>query len=126
MVKIFQIFFLLVAMSFFAQIKNDSSILGKWQLIASSGSNGAKNYTNEVKNGEILFFQSKNQVSNEKDSKGTYQLNGDKLKIMLRGLTKHYLLYHDEKNNTIFFITPVTDQYQIICDEGCSFTYTKI
>lgn len=125
MVKLIQIILLLFVITSCAQIKNKNILLGKWQLIATNENDGGKPHTNEVKNGEILNFQDRNLLNNEKGEKGTYQLENDHLKIVLSGNTRQYLLWYDDKKNTVLHLTPVTEHYQLICDEGCSFTYVK-
>lgn len=83
MVKLIQIILLLFVITSCAQIKNKNILLGKWQLIATNESDGAKPHTNEVKNGEIINFQDRNLLNNEKGEKGTYQLENDHLKLSL-------------------------------------------
>lgn len=108
------------------QKRTYNSIIGKWKLIAESGSNGTEMYTNEIKNGEILSFEPQNMIRNEKGEKGSYELLDNKLKIQLKGLDRYYLLFYDDDKSNTIYLNPVTPKYEIICDEGCSFTYRKL
>ena len=107
------------------QNNNKFSIFGKWQKIAESGSNGAKIYTTEIKNGEILSFEKNKIVKDRLGNIGTFTLDGEKLKISLNKKEEYYFIYFDKKDLTKMYLSPVTPEYQIICDEGCSYTYTK-
>ena len=108
------------------QYNNKFSILGKWQRTAQSESNGgAKIYTTRIKNGEILSFEKNNKVKDEKGNLGTYTLDREKLKITLNKKEEYYFVYYDKKDVTKIYLNPVTPKYQIICDEGCAYTYTK-
>lgn len=125
--KFFTILLLMIfSINTCAQEKRNNSMIGKWKLIAESGRNGANVFTNEIKNGEILIFETENKITNEKGKKGTYELNDNKLKIKLNGLEKYYLLFYDDNKSNIIYFNPATPKYEILCDEGCSFTYIKL
>lgn len=125
--KFFIIFLLLLfSINTHAQERKNNSIIGKWKLVAEGGSTGANVYSNEIKNGEILIFESENKIKNGKGKKGTYELHDDKLKIKLNREERYYLLSYDENKSNIIYFNPATPKYQIICDEGCAFTYKKL
>jgi hypothetical protein len=125
------LFFLLflLLLNTYAQDK-EFSIIGKWQKTAKSGSDGAHDFTIEIVNGEVLFFQKQNSVTDGFGNVGTYYFEGEKysgakLKVVFKKSTNYYIVYFDVKNPDEMNLTPVTSDYSIICDEGCSFTYTR-
>ncbi|TPD71263.1 hypothetical protein [Flavobacterium microcysteis] len=101
------------------------TILGKWQAVEYSGSDGAKGFTHKISNGEIFIFEMKNIVKDKLGNIGTYTFQNNKLHIELAEQDRYYTLYYDEINPERIFLNPVTSDYQIICDEGCAFTYEK-
>lgn len=103
--------------------KTEFSILGKWQKIAENGNDGAHDYTQKVENGEILFFENNSIVKDGIGNSGVYELNEHKLKIKLNEKENYYLAYHD---NDDLALTPVTSDYQILCDEGCAYIYKSV
>lgn len=119
-------FVVIISITACAQNKQEQSLIGQWKLIAENGNNGANDYTIEIKDGEILHFLSGNKIKNNKGDNGTYQLNNNKLMIQINQSKKYYLIFYDDDNSKIMYLNPVTEKYQIICDEGCSFTYKKI
>ncbi len=125
--KILFLFALIISIHSYSQSNSNKTLIGKWKLVAESSSNGsAKIFTNEIKNGEILIFQSKNRLKNENGNMGTYEIEGDKLKISIDKKERFYLLFFDENNLNKIYLNPATPKYEIICDEGCSFTYIKL
>ena len=77
------ILLLFFCITIFAQ-KKEFSILGKWQETAySADDGGGKMYTNKIKNGAILFFETNNSVKDNLGNIGTYELKGGRLKIEL-------------------------------------------
>lgn len=117
----------IISMNSYSQNNLNKTLIGKWKLIAESGSKGsAKIFTNEIKNGETLMFQSKSKLQNENGDKGTYNIDGNKLKINIDKKERFYLMFFDENNPNKIYLNPVTSKYEIICDEGCSFTYIKL
>lgn len=107
-----------------AQKKDDVTIVGKWQHVSTSGSNGAKMFTNKVKNGNILEFFPSNKITDNKGHSGYYKLNGEKLEISLDKKVNYFRVFFNGKKE--MNLSPVTADYQIICDEGCSDKYQKI
>ncbi len=101
------------------------SIHGKWQKVAESGSDGAKDFTIEIQNGETLLFKKNKKVEDSSGKKGRYKLNGRKLRVSLNNDLRYYLVFYDNNDLNKMFLNPVTSEYQIICDEGCSFTYVR-
>jgi len=119
-------FALIMSIHSCAQNKSTKSLIGKWKLIAESGSKGdAKIYTNKIKNGEILIFHVKQKLTNESGDEGKYKLDGNKLEINLNKKERFYLLFYDQNNSNKIYLSPVTPKYEIICDEGCSFIYER-
>lgn len=107
----------------------NDGLLGKWELREYSGKDGAKKFTTPVANGLILLFKENNEV--ERDGhKGSYSISKSKNEsdvydrlILDFGTEKHYYLYKIQENKLI--CTPVTKDFQIICDEGCADIYYK-
>lgn len=123
--KTFLMLFVFLGILFInAQKKDDVAIIGKWQHVSSSGSNGAKMFTNKVKNGNILEFLPSNKVTDNKGLVGFYKLNGEKLEISFDKKVNYYRVFFNGKKE--INLSPVTSDYQIICDEGCSDKYQKI
>lgn len=119
------LFPLLVFNSFKSQTK-EFTILGKWQAVESSASNGAKVITHKISNGEIFIFEMKNIVKDKIGNIGTYSFQDNKLHIDLAKQHRYYALYYKKINPERIFLNPVTSDYQIICDEGCAFVYQKL
>jgi hypothetical protein len=108
----------------FAQ--HNFSVIGKWQLVAYNGNNGAKDYTNVIKNGEILTFSADSMVKDSIGNTGKYSLGKDKI-----GYKLHYTLgnksfyYRVSNSKNTLELVPVTNTFSFICDEGCSYSYTR-
>jgi hypothetical protein len=123
--KTILIFFILIStISTYGQNK-PFSIYGKWQKVAESGSDGANKFTIGIKNGEILLFKKNKKVEDNAGNIGRYKLKGRKLKVTLNNSLKYYLVFYNDDDLNKMFLSPVTPEYQIICDEGCSFTYVR-
>ncbi|WP_447636615.1 hypothetical protein [Flavobacterium microcysteis] len=125
MKKIITCLFLTLVLNSCKSQKKEFTILGKWQAVEYSGSDGAKVFTNKISNGEIFIFEMKNVVKDKLGNTGTYTFQNNKLHIELAEQDKYYTLSYDEINPERIFLDPVTSDYQIICDEGCSFTFEK-
>jgi len=106
--------------------KTEFSILGKWQRIAYNGNDGANDYTQKVVNGEKLFFEKDNIVKDSLGIIGKYKFEQNKLEIFLNEKGSYYLVYYDINDLDKMHLNPVTSDYQIICDEGCSYTYVRL
>ena len=118
-------------------VNNDFAFLiGKWKHIASISSNGATKYTTKIKDGQTIIFEINGNVIIEKDDtkvNGTYKSqlrdtnirNEFKLCISSSKGSSYYIFYFGGNNSTVSLI-PVTSEYEIICDEGCSDIYEKI
>ena len=125
--KILFLLAFIISINSYSQNNLNKTLIGKWKFVAESGKNGsAKIFTNEIKNGETLIFESKSKLQNENGDKGTYKINGNKLKINIAKKERFYLMFFDEINPNKIYLNPVTSKYEIICDEGCSFTYIKL
>ena len=101
------------------------SLLGEWQCIEEHGSNGAREFTARIKDGDVLVFSEDNNVTDKKGNKGKYDLHGDSLHIAIPNNERFYFLYKFEDDFEKISLSPVTSEYQIICDEGCAFVYEK-
>jgi len=121
------IFLLLVIITISCKSQsNEFSLIGKWQAVESSSSDGAKTFTHKVKNGEIFIFDLNNIVKDKLGNIGKYSFQDEKLHIELANQHRYYKLYYEKDNPEQIFLNPVTSDYQIICDEGCAFVYEKI
>lgn len=108
-----------------AQKKN--SLIGNWKQIEEISSDGANKIRIPIKNGETLIFMNNNIVKDGLGNKGTYEFNGDKLHISLIKNERFYRFYRDNGGNSEkIYLSPVTSEYKIICDEGCAYIYEKI
>jgi hypothetical protein len=101
------------------------TLMGKWQHVSSIGSDGAKKFTQKVENGKILFFEDRNVVKDGAGSKGTYTLHGDSLHLVLPDHEEFYRLYRNKTDFDRISLSPVTNKYEIICDEGCADIYER-
>jgi hypothetical protein len=115
---------LFILKSYLCQTK-EFSIIGKWQETEHHGSDGAKAFVNKIKNGRVLIFDNKNGVKDEKKNKGTYQLKGDSLHIFLAKDNFYYRFNYKKNNTHKLNLTPVTEKYEIICDEGCASVFER-
>lgn len=112
--------------------ENYNFIIGKWQEIEYQGNNGAKDYVTKIENGQTITFEKNGNVVIEKDNirdKGKYEvLNHNKYnnKLHISSLKREYYYIFSHRESKHLFLTPVTSEYQIICDEGCTFVYKKI
>lgn len=131
MVKKCLIFLLFLSLSnAYAQDK-EFSIIGKWQEEAKVGSDGATNFRHEIINGNVLFFKKNNKISDRYGSKGKYYFKGEKhsglkLKIVLNKVASYYIAYYDINDPNKLSLVPVTSNYSIICEDGCTFVYQRI
>lgn len=105
---------------------NEFSLIGKWQAVESSSSDGAKSSKHKITNGEIFMFELNNIVTDKSGNIGKYSFQDEKLHIELANQHRYYLLYYEKDNPKRIFLNPVTSDYQIICDEGCAFVYEKV
>ena len=111
----------------------NNSITGSWQLTEHRGNNGAHDFTESIKNGPIFTFK-ENGVIEKDNTSGTYLISEsdttgyhqDRLYIGL-GTEKLYYIYQFESGlTTKLNLTPVTENYQLICDEGCTDVYKRL
>lgn len=107
-------------------------LIGKWKEVKYRGSNGADSFIRKIKNGRILTFEKDGSVIIEKDNikdKGKYEVHSDKYHTKLHISSpkgdSYYFVSFKEKDKKMA-LTPVTSEYEIICDEGCSDIYKKI
>lgn len=115
---------LIIFTNIIAQTK-EFPIVGNWQMVSLTANNGNHDYTQKVENGQKLFFEDNNIVTDGSGAKGTYEFHENRLKIVL-GTEKYYLAYYDLNDPDKIYLTPVTSNYQIICDEGCHDTYARL
>lgn len=106
--------------------KKEFTLLGTWKQTERLGNNGATNFRVPIENGIIFTFQSGNIVSDKFGKMGTYEIKGERLFIKLPDREYFYLIYLDKKDSEKMLLSPVTPEYQIICDEGCADVYEKI
>ncbi|WP_281310131.1 hypothetical protein [Flavobacterium flavigenum] len=76
----------------------------------------------KIENGQILTFEEYSLINDGLGNIGTFKKKGDSLHIMLDNQNKFYRIHLYNKKLTL---TPVTSKYEIICDEGCTYIYTK-
>lgn len=107
--------------------KKEFSLLGKWKENEEISSDGANKIRIPIENGEILIFEPNNVVKDGQDNEGTYEVKGNHLHIVINQKERFYLFsQYKEDNFEKIFLTPVTTEYKIICDEGCPHIYKKI
>mgnify|MGYP006164453869 FL=1 len=103
------------------------SLIGEWKEIEYRGSNGADVFVQKINKGRTFIFEKTNKVNIIKDGvviHGDYQIKGDSLQISLPNEDNFFLLFHLENGNLAF--NPMTEKYEIICDEGCAYIFKKI
>lgn len=107
-------------------------LIGKWKEVEYRGSNGAESFIKKIKNKQTLTFEKDGSVIIEKDNikdNGKYEVHSDKynkkLHISSPKGDSFYFVSFKEKDKKMT-LTPVTSEYEIICDEGCSNIYKKI
>ena len=102
------------------------SLLGTWKQTEYLGNDGAKDYTTRIENGPTFTFTQEGTVTDKQNQKGTYTLTGERLWMKFPEATYYYVIYTDGKEAKKMWATPVTPEYQFICDEGCAEVYVKI
>lgn len=119
--------FILLTCLFLVSYQISDGLLGKWEMREHTGKDGAKKFTTPVANGAILLFKENNEVERN-GLKGYYSISKSKNEsgvydrlILDLGTEKHYYLYRTHENKLI--CTPVTKDFEIICDEGCADIY---
>jgi hypothetical protein len=122
--NILSISFLVIVSSAFSQAK-EFSLSGKWQEIQNAGNDGAKKYVQKIENGRILIFESNNVLKDTLGNTGNYELKGDSLHFELSNRHYYFRLYQDQLYIHRIAFTPVTKEYEFICDEGCAFIYEQ-
>ncbi|MES2574767.1 MAG: hypothetical protein V4572_07480 [Bacteroidota bacterium] len=122
MKKLFTLTCILVVFSNCLAQNESFSLIGNWKEIEYHGNNGAEDYMRKIENGQILTFEEYNLIKDGLGNIGTYKKKGDSLHIMLANQNKFYRIHLYNKKLTL---TPVTSKYEIICDEGCGYIYTK-
>jgi hypothetical protein len=126
MKKILTLTFLIILTNSCKSQSNEFSLIGKWQAVESSSSNGAKVFTHKITNGEIFIFDLNNVVKDKLGNIGKYSIQDERLHIELANQDRYYKLYYEKDNPEQIYLNPVTADYQIICDEGCAFVYEKV
>ena len=117
--------FLLAALSSCGFAQTELSIIGRWKLTENHGNDGAHDYVIQVRDGNILIFE-KDEVVRDKDGNvGNYKYDGKKLSTTFADGTRHFIVYHDQDPTKLSLI-PVDENYDYICDEGCSSLYRRI
>lgn len=107
-------------------------LIGKWKEVEYRGSNGADFLLKRIKNKQRLTFEKDGSVIIEKNNtkeKGKYEVHSDeyykKLHISSSKGDSYYLISFIKEDKEMA-LTPVTSEYEIICDEGCAYVYKKI
>lgn len=126
MKKVLNLLLLTVIINSCKSQSNEFTLIGKWQAVESSSSDGAKPFTHKITNGEIFMFDQNNIVKDKLGNIGKYSFQDEKLHIELANQHRYYKLYYEKENPNQIFLNPVTSDYQIICDEGCAFAYEKV
>ena len=111
----------------------NNSIMGSWQLTEHRGNNGAHGFTENINNGPIFTFK-ENGVIEKDNTTGTYQIfqtdtagyYQDRLYINLDTEKLYYIYRFESGLTTKLNLTPVTENYQLICDEGCTDVYKRL
>lgn len=124
--KIIYILLPLLALALPCKAQNkEFDLLGTWKQTEHLGNDGAKDYVVAIENGPIFTFTKEGMVLDKSAKKVTYTFIEKKLCIRFPDQTYYYMVYPDEKNTKKMFVTPVTPEYQFICDEGCADVYVK-
>ena len=126
MKKVLTLTFLIILTSYCKSQSNGFSLIGKWVCVEEHGSNGAREFISKIKDGDILVFASANTVTDKRGVKGLYNLNGDSLHIAIPNNERFYILQKFKDDFEKISLVPVTSEYKVICDEGCSFIYKKV
>jgi hypothetical protein len=111
------------ALNVFSQIKNPS-ILGQWKEIEYYGNDGSHDYVQKVVDGRTFVFEENNVFKDGLGNKGTYHVSGDSLHVLLPESEFYFRFYENKKGEIA--LGPVTENYEIICDEGCAFIFKKV
>ncbi|KOP36879.1 hypothetical protein DBB36_11115 [Flavobacterium sp. WLB] len=106
--------------------KKEFTLIGKWKAIESSGSDGAKMYRTDIEDGNELVFEKGNIISDNLKNKGKYEISENRLHIIFPNEEIYYIYHQDESDSEKMYLQPVSADYTILCDEGCSTTYEKI
>lgn len=126
MKKILPLFLLIIITNSCKSQSNEFTLIGKWICIEEHGSNGAHEFISQIKDGDVLVFNTNNKVTDKRGIKGLYNLKGDSLHIAIPDNERFYILYKFKDSFDKIALSPVSSKYQIICDEGCSFIYEKV
>ncbi|MBS7232756.1 hypothetical protein KHA90_17195 [Flavobacterium psychroterrae] len=102
------------------------SIIGKWKAIESISSNGATQSRTDIEDGDEIIFEKNNIVIDHLKNKGKYEIIGDSLHLIFPKEEFFYFCRTNEWSSKKMTLDPVTNEYQFICDEGCSTIYKKI
>ena len=125
MKKMLSLFLLIIIINSCKSQSNEFTLIGKWICIEEHGSNGADRFISPIKDGDILVFDTDNIVTDKRGIKGLYNLKGDSLHIAIPDNERFYILYKFKDSFDKIALSPVSSEYQIICDEGCAFVYEK-
>ncbi|UPT71182.1 MAG: hypothetical protein M0D53_01860 [Flavobacterium sp. JAD_PAG50586_2] len=116
---------LLVFSSCSSQVK-EFSLIGRWEMTEFWGSDGAKTYTEKRENQKVFTFEPNNIVKDKLGNQGTFEVSGENLHIVLPSGDEYYHFHYDKKDVEKLFLSPRTEKYEIICDEGCEYVFEKI
>ena len=126
MKKILLLLCLVILITSYVYYKKEFTIIGKWKAIESIGSNGATKIHNKIENGDEITFKLDNTVIDHLQNKGKYEMLGDSLHIVFPKEEFFYFCRSNKWNSEEMSLTPLTNEYQFICDEGCSTIYKKL
>lgn len=107
----------------FAQ--TEFSLIGRWKQTEHHGNDGAHDYINKIKDGQILIFENQNVVRDQHGKLGSYNFDGKKLVVTFPEGSRYFFAFYG-KDHTQLSLTPVTEKFEIICDEGCSDLYRRL
>lgn len=100
-------------------------LTGRWQNTEYHGNDGAKDYINKIKNGRTYTFEKDGIVKDSSGKTGKYQLKDDYLQITFNNQARHYKIFYSNKNSDTIVFIPIAQNFQFVCDEGCSEIFVK-
>jgi len=106
--------------------KKEFTIIGKWKAIEATGSNGANQFQTDIEDGNEIIFKKDNIVIDHFNNKGKYEILGDSLHLIFLKEEFFYFCHSESENSEKMSLIPLTAEYKLICDEGCSTIYKKI
>lgn len=100
------------------------SLLGQWKEIEYHGNNGAEDFVQNVADGRTFYFEENNVFKDGLGRQGRYSIFGDSLHVILHESDSYFRFYENKKGEIA--LSPVTEKYEISCDEKCAFVFKKV